>query len=85
MKSIDRLVAEHDIIERGLTVLEKVVTRIESGETVPAELTQWVAHHASSMRLGCRFSKQVNPRTPRSAWPVTGSPCSSRPDASRAT
>ena len=35
MKSIDRLVAEHDIIERGLAVLAKVVTRIESGESVP--------------------------------------------------
>ena len=31
MKSIDRLVAEHEIIKRGLTLLEKAVTSIESG------------------------------------------------------
>ena len=37
MKSIDRLVAEHDIIKRALSVLEKVVAQIESGQSVPDE------------------------------------------------
>ena len=35
MKSIDRLVAEHVIIERGLNVLEQAVARLESGQPIP--------------------------------------------------
>ena len=33
MKSVDGLVAEHDLIERGLAVLAEAVTRIELGES----------------------------------------------------
>ena len=40
MKSIDRLVAEHDIIERGLSVLEKFVAQIESGQSVSDEFLE---------------------------------------------
>ena len=42
MKSVDRLVAEHDIIERGPDVLETLVIRVESGQAVPAGLTAWI-------------------------------------------
>ncbi|NIL99146.1 MAG: hypothetical protein GTO62_19115 [Planctomycetales bacterium] len=31
MKSVDRLVAEHELIQRGLAGLEKFVSRIEAG------------------------------------------------------
>ena len=41
MKSVDRLVAEHNIIERGLNVLEKAVTRIESSQPIPEEFPRW--------------------------------------------
>jgi len=41
MKSIDRLVTEHDLIERGLAVLEKAVGRIESGGAPPSEFAAW--------------------------------------------
>lgn len=34
MQSIDRLVAEHDLIERGLQVLAKAVDRIDSGQLI---------------------------------------------------
>ena len=35
MKSVDRLVAEHDIMERGLNVHEKSVVLIESDQPIP--------------------------------------------------
>ena len=41
MKSVDRLVAEHDIIERGLNVLETAVSRIVSGKAIPDEFPRW--------------------------------------------
>ena len=58
MKSIDRLVAEHDIIERGLTVLEKVVTRIESGESIPDDFPQWAPDFFRQFADKCHHAKE---------------------------
>ena len=41
MKSVDRLVKEHDLIERGLNLLEKSVSLIESGQPVPEDFPKW--------------------------------------------
>ncbi len=35
MKSVDRLKSEHDLIERGLTLLQKAVARLEAGQPLP--------------------------------------------------
>jgi hemerythrin-like domain-containing protein len=58
MKSIDRLVAEHDIIERGLTVLEKVVNRIESGESVPDGFPKWAPDFFAQFADKCHHAKE---------------------------
>ena len=36
MKSVERLKAEHELIERGLTLLEKAVARLEAGQPLCA-------------------------------------------------
>ena len=58
MKSIDRLVAEHDIIELGLSVLEKVVAQIESGQSVPDEFAKWAPQFfRQKERVGTEMSR----------------------------
>lgn len=58
MKSVDRLVAEHDIIERGLDVLEKVVTRIEAGQTVPDDFPMWAPGFFAQFADKCHHAKE---------------------------
>ncbi|MEO2049519.1 MAG: hemerythrin domain-containing protein [Pirellulales bacterium] len=58
MKSIDRLVAEHDIIERGLTVLAKAVTHIESGDSVPDDFPKWAPAFFSQFADKCHHAKE---------------------------
>ena len=58
MKSVDRLVAEHDIIERKLAVLEKVVTRIESGESVPDDFPKWAPEFFRQFADKCHHAKE---------------------------
>ena len=58
MKSIDRLVAEHDIIERGLDVLEKVVGRIESGQPIPEEFPGWAPSFFAEFADKCHHAKE---------------------------
>lgn len=58
MKSVDRLVAEHDIIERGLAVLEKVVTRIESGDPVPNDFPKWAPDFFRQFADKCHHAKE---------------------------
>ena len=42
MKSVERLVTEHDLIERGLSLLEDAIIKIEDGQTVPDGFSAWV-------------------------------------------
>ena len=58
MKSIDRLVAEHDIIERALSVLEKVVAQIESGQSVPDEFPRWAPQFFRQFADQCHHAKE---------------------------
>lgn len=58
MKSVDRLVAEHDIIERGLAVLAKAVTRIEMGESVPEGFPKWAPQFFSEFADRCHHAKE---------------------------
>lgn len=58
MKSVDRLRAEHDIIERGLNVLDKVVARIESGEAVPEDFPTWAPRFFRQFADQCHHAKE---------------------------
>ena len=58
MKSVDRLVAEHDIIERGLAVLEKVVARIESGQSAPNDFPRWAPEFFRQFADKCHHAKE---------------------------
>jgi hemerythrin-like domain-containing protein len=58
VKSVDRLVAEHDIIERGLAVLEKVVARIESGQPIPDDFPRWAPGFFSQFADKCHHAKE---------------------------
>jgi hemerythrin-like domain-containing protein len=58
MKSIDRLVAEHDVIERGLAVLEKVVAQIDSGESFPDDFPKWAPQFFRQFADQCHHAKE---------------------------
>ncbi len=58
MKSIDWLVAEHDMIERGLVVLEKIVARIESCQSVPADFPKWAPQFFRQFADQCHHAKE---------------------------
>ena len=58
MKSVDRLVAEHDIIERGLNVLETAVSRIEANQTVPEDFVGWAPEFFSQFADKCHHAKE---------------------------
>lgn len=58
MKSVDRLVAEHNLIERVLSLLEKVVTRSELGRPFPANFPQWAARFFQQFADKCHHAKE---------------------------
>ena len=58
MKSVDRLVAEHDIIERGLNVLEMAVIRIESGQPLPDGFPAWAPDFFAQFADTCHHAKE---------------------------
>lgn len=58
MKSIDRLVAEHEIIERGLDLLEKAVDRIESGQPLPDGFPAWAPEFFAQFADKCHHAKE---------------------------
>src|SRR6476620_6497432 len=41
MKSVERLVAEHDLIERGLNLLDKAVARLDAGQPRNGSMMVW--------------------------------------------
>jgi len=43
MKTVERLMSEHELIERGLVLLEKAVTRIDAGQTLSEGFPAWAA------------------------------------------
>ena len=58
MKSVDRLVKEHDLIERGLNLLEKSVVLIESNQPVPDDFPQWAAGFFRQFADKCHHAKE---------------------------
>lgn len=58
MKSVDRLVAEHDIIERALDLLESIATRIESGQQIPDGFAQWAPGFFAQFADKCHHAKE---------------------------
>lgn len=58
MKSVDRLVEEHDLIERGLNLLEKSVSLIESGQSVPDGFPKWSPGFFAQFADKCHHAKE---------------------------
>ena len=58
MKSVDRLVKEHDLIERGLTLLEKAIALIESNQPVPDDFSKWAPGFFSQFADKCHHAKE---------------------------
>ncbi len=58
MKSVERLKAEHDLIERGLTLLEKAVARIDSGQPLPEGLPEWAPRFFQQFADQCHHAKE---------------------------
>ena len=58
MKSVERLVAEHELIVRGLKLLEKAVGRIEAGQPIPDGYPQWTARFFQQFADQCHHAKE---------------------------
>ena len=58
MKSVERLKAEHDLIERGLNLLEKAVARIEAGQSFPEGFPQWAPRFFQQFADQCHHAKE---------------------------
>ena len=58
MKSVERLVAEHDLIERVLALLEKAVARIEGGQPIPEDFPLWSARFFQQFADQCHHAKE---------------------------
>jgi len=58
VRTIDLLMAEHDIIERGLAVLERAVRRIESGQPVPDAYCRWAPEFLAKFADACHHAKE---------------------------
>ena len=60
MKSVERLMAEHELIERGLVILEKAVGRIGAGQPLPEGLPQWAPRFFQEFADKCHHAKEEN-------------------------
>jgi hemerythrin-like domain-containing protein len=58
MKSVERLKSEHDLIERGLTLLEKAVARLEAGQPLPEGFPQWAPRFFRQFADQCHHAKE---------------------------
>ena len=58
MKSVERLVAEHNIIERGLDLLEQSVAKIGSGQSLPDGFAQWAPAFFAQFADKCHHAKE---------------------------
>jgi hemerythrin-like domain-containing protein len=58
MKSVERLKAEHELIERGLHLLEKAVARLEAGESIPEGFPQWAPRFFQQFADQCHHAKE---------------------------
>ena len=58
VKSVDRLKAEHQLIERGLTLLEKAVARIDAGQSLSDDFPPWSARFFQQFADKCHHAKE---------------------------
>jgi len=58
MKSVERLKAEHELIERSLTLLEKALACVEAGQNLPAGFPQWAARFFQQFADQCHHAKE---------------------------
>ena len=58
MKSVERLKAEHDLIERGLTLLQKAVARLEAGQPLPEGFPEWASRFFQQFADQCHHAKE---------------------------
>jgi hemerythrin-like domain-containing protein len=58
MKSVERLKAEHELIERGLNLLEKAVARLESGQSLPEDFPSWAVRFLQQFADQCHHAKE---------------------------
>lgn len=58
MKSVERLMAEHELIEHGLVLLEKAVAHIDAGQTLPGDFPAWAARFFQQFADKCHHTKE---------------------------
>jgi len=58
MKSVERLMAEHELIERGLSLLEKAVVKIDAGQPLPDGFSAWAARFFQQFADQCHHAKE---------------------------
>jgi hemerythrin-like domain-containing protein len=58
MKSVERRRAEHDLIERGLTLLEKAVARLAAGQPLPEGYPPWAPRFFLQFADQCHHAKE---------------------------
>jgi hemerythrin-like domain-containing protein len=58
MKSVERLRAEHELIERGLNLLEKAVARLEAGQSLPEGFPQGAPRFFQRFADQCHHAKE---------------------------
>jgi hemerythrin-like domain-containing protein len=58
MKSVECLMAEHELIERGLSLLEKAVVKIDAGQPLPDGFSAWAARFFQQFADQCHHAKE---------------------------
>lgn len=58
MKSVECLKSEHELIERGLTLLAKAVARIDAGQPLPEGFSQWAPRFFQQFADKCHHAKE---------------------------
>src|SRR5271157_2080725 len=58
MKSVERLMAEHELIERGLSLLEDAIIKIEDGQALPDGFSAWVVRSFQQFADQCHHAKE---------------------------
>lgn len=58
MKAVERLKNEHDLIERGLSLLDKAVARIDAGQPLPDGFSAWAPRFFQQFADRCHHAKE---------------------------
>lgn len=58
MKSVERLMGEHELIERGLTLLANAVEKIEAGQPLPEDFPMWAVRFLQQFADKCHHAKE---------------------------